>query len=68
MIRNLLKVDAFLIPMSEQPVDLMALDREGHEVYGEVNIDQLDNVPQELMLTRRYRPPARRWRLLPKPI
>lgn len=58
LIRNLLKVDAFLIPMSEQPVDLMALDHEGHEVYGEVNIDQLDNVPQELMLTRRYRPPA----------
>ncbi len=51
LIRNLLKVDAFLIPMSEQPVDLMALDHEGHEVYGEVNIDQLDNVPQELMLT-----------------
>ncbi len=37
--------------MSEQPVDLMALDHEGHEVYGEVNIDQLDNLPQELMLT-----------------
>jgi uncharacterized cofD-like protein len=51
LIRNLLKVDAFLIPMSEQPVDLMALDHEGHEVYGEVNIDQLDSVPQELMLT-----------------
>jgi uncharacterized cofD-like protein len=41
LIRNLLKVDAFLIPMSEQPVDLMAIDAEGHEVYGEVNIDQL---------------------------
>ena len=49
MIRNLLKVDAFLIPMSEQPVDLMAID-EGHEVYGEVNIDQLASVPRELML------------------
>ena len=36
LIRNLLKVDAFLIPMSEQPVDLMAIDVEGHEVYGEV--------------------------------
>ncbi len=51
LIRNLLKVDAFLIPMSEQPVDLVALDHEGHEVYGEVNIDQLDHVPQELMLS-----------------
>lgn len=51
LIRNLLKVDAFLIPMSEQPVDLVALDHEGHEVYGEVNIDQMDHIPQELMLS-----------------
>ncbi|MEL0554748.1 MULTISPECIES: uridine diphosphate-N-acetylglucosamine-binding protein YvcK [Enterobacteriaceae] len=51
LIRNLLKVDAFLIPMSEQPVDLMAIDHEGHEVYGEVNIDQLPCVPRELMLS-----------------
>lgn len=51
LIRNLLKVDAFLIPMSEQPVVLMAIDHEGHEVYGEVNIDQLPCVPKELMLS-----------------
>ena len=51
LIRNLLKVDAFLLPMSEQPVDLMAIDHEGHEVYGEVNIDQLPRVPKELMLS-----------------
>ncbi|BCU56362.1 uridine diphosphate-N-acetylglucosamine-binding protein YvcK [Enterobacter kobei] len=50
LIRNLLKVDAFLIPMSEQPLDLMALDSEGHAVYGEVNIDQLTQPVQELML------------------
>lgn len=51
LIRNLLKVEASLIPMSEQPVDLMAIDSEGHEIYGEVNIDQLKIPPQELMLT-----------------
>ncbi|KNC95622.1 uridine diphosphate-N-acetylglucosamine-binding protein YvcK [Trabulsiella odontotermitis] len=50
LIRNLLKVDASLIPMSETPVDLMALDDEGHEIYGEVNIDQLKIPPRELML------------------
>ncbi len=50
IIRNLLKVDAFLIPMSEQPVDLMATDSEGNLVYGEVDIDQLDSPVQELML------------------
>jgi uncharacterized cofD-like protein len=49
LIRNLLKVDAFLIPMSEHPVDLMAIDADGHEVYGEVNIDQLTQPPAELM-------------------
>jgi uncharacterized cofD-like protein len=51
LIRNLLKVDAALIPMSEVPVDLMAIDDEGHEIYGEVNIDQLKLPPKELMLT-----------------
>ncbi|WP_312481478.1 uridine diphosphate-N-acetylglucosamine-binding protein YvcK [Kosakonia cowanii] len=51
IIRNLLKVDAFLIPMSEQPVDLMATDSEGNVVYGEVNIDQLHAPVQELMLS-----------------
>lgn len=50
LIRNLLKVDAFLIPMSELPVDLMAIDADGHEVYGEVNIDQLTVAPKELMI------------------
>lgn len=50
LIRNLLKVDAFLIPMSEHPVDLMATDADGHFIYGEVNIDQLSSPPQELSL------------------
>ena len=51
LIRNLLKVDAFLIPMSEQPVDLVAIDSEGHLVYGETEIDQMQQPPQELMLS-----------------
>ncbi|WP_299997712.1 uridine diphosphate-N-acetylglucosamine-binding protein YvcK [uncultured Cedecea sp.] len=50
LIRNLLKVDAFLIPMSEYPVDLMATDSEGNTIYGEVNIDNLAEAPEELML------------------
>ncbi|WP_435954507.1 uridine diphosphate-N-acetylglucosamine-binding protein YvcK [Dryocola sp. BD626] len=50
LIRSLLKVDAMLIPMSEQPVDLMATDADGHFIYGEVNIDNLASPPQELML------------------
>ncbi|MFG1174956.1 uridine diphosphate-N-acetylglucosamine-binding protein YvcK [Erwiniaceae bacterium CAU 1747] len=51
LIRNLLKVDAFLIPMSEQPVDLVAVDAEGHLVYGETEIDQMRQPPQELRLS-----------------
>ncbi|ROR11118.1 uridine diphosphate-N-acetylglucosamine-binding protein YvcK [Erwinia sp. JUb26] len=51
LIRNLLKVDAFLIPMSEQPVDLVAVDAEGHLVYGETEIDQMSHQPQDLMLS-----------------
>ena len=50
LIRNLLKVDAQLIPMSEFPTDLMATDSQGHAIYGEVNIDNLSEPPEELML------------------
>ncbi|WP_237387957.1 uridine diphosphate-N-acetylglucosamine-binding protein YvcK [Xenorhabdus sp. Sc-CR9] len=50
LLRNLLKVNAHLIPMSEQAVDLMAVDDLGNTVYGEVNVDQLNCVPQELFL------------------
>lgn len=51
LIRNLLKVDAFLIPMSEQPVDLVAVDSEGNQVYGETEIDQMQVRPEALMLS-----------------
>ncbi|MDC9596442.1 uridine diphosphate-N-acetylglucosamine-binding protein YvcK [Xenorhabdus anantnagensis] len=50
LIRNLLKVNAKLIPMSEQSVDLMAIDDQGNTVHGEVNVDQLNCIPQELSL------------------
>jgi len=51
LIRNLLKVDAFLIPMSEQPVDLMAIDDQGQQIYGETAIDKLAMPPRELLLS-----------------
>ncbi len=50
LIRSMLKVRAFLIPMSEQPVDLAAIDKDGNIVYGEVNVDNLHEMPQKLML------------------
>jgi uncharacterized cofD-like protein len=50
LVRSLLKVDAELIPMSEQPVDLAAIDANGETVHGEVNVDKLTQIPQELRL------------------
>ncbi|CAK8736571.1 Putative gluconeogenesis factor [Sodalis praecaptivus] len=51
LIRNLLKVNASLIPMSEQPVDLQATALSGDTVYGEVAIDRLNELPVQLKLT-----------------
>lgn len=51
LIRGLLKVDAQLIPMSEQAVDLVATDAQGNVTWGEVNIDRLALPPHELNLS-----------------
>lgn len=51
LIRNLLKVNASLIPMSEQPVDLQATALSGDTVYGEVAIDRLTDLPVQMKLT-----------------
>ncbi|MEG3134539.1 uridine diphosphate-N-acetylglucosamine-binding protein YvcK [Rouxiella sp. T17] len=50
LVRRLLKVDAELIPMSEDPVDLAAIDADGNHIHGEVNVDQLLKVPRQLLL------------------
>lgn len=51
LIRNLLKIRAYLIPMSELPVDLAAIDVDGNKVYGEVNVDNLQQMPKQLLLS-----------------
>ncbi|MFZ4834790.1 uridine diphosphate-N-acetylglucosamine-binding protein YvcK [Rouxiella sp. Mn2063] len=50
LVRSLLKVEAMLIPMSEHPVDLAAIDEHGNLIHGEVQIDQLPQIPRQLML------------------
>lgn len=50
LIRGLLKVEANLIPMTEYPTDLTAIDEFGNLVHGEVNIDKLIKMPQKIML------------------
>lgn len=51
LIRSLLKVNASLIPMSEQPVDLQAIALSGDTVYGEVAIDRLNELPVRMNLS-----------------
>ncbi len=41
LIRNMLKVDVNILPMSEHPSDLSALSMDGHWVTGETNVDEM---------------------------
>lgn len=50
LIRSLLKVRSYLIPMSETPVHLGAKLHSGATVVGEVNIDKLAELPKRLFL------------------
>ncbi|WP_413727034.1 uridine diphosphate-N-acetylglucosamine-binding protein YvcK [Sodalis sp. RH19] len=51
LIRNMLKVDALLIPMSEQAVDLLAITGAGETIHGEMAVDRLAELPASLRLT-----------------
>ena len=50
LIRNFLKVKSFLIPMSEQPVDLGAILASKERIVGEVAVDNLTELPIDLFL------------------
>lgn len=50
LIRNLLKIETQLIPMSEQPTHLVALQACGSKVFGEINVDSMDEAPIALCL------------------
>ncbi|WP_260259027.1 YvcK family protein [Vibrio intestinalis] len=41
LIRNMLKVDVNIVPMSEHPSDLRALSKEGKWVTGETSVDEM---------------------------
>jgi uncharacterized cofD-like protein len=51
LIRNMLKVEALLIPMSEQAVDLQAVTAAGATINGEMAVDRLTTLPAQLRLT-----------------
>ncbi|EAS43912.1 hypothetical protein C9J48_02770 [Photobacterium profundum] len=48
LIRDMLKVETQIIPMSEHPADLSALTLTGEIICGETSIDELPDVPQRL--------------------
>ena len=48
LIRNMLHVECQLIPMSEQPSDLIAVTPCGNNVHGEVSVDKMQAFPNHL--------------------
>lgn len=50
LIRDLLRVKSFIVPMSEEPVHLAAKLLSGPSIVGEVNIDNLQELPQSVFL------------------
>lgn len=48
LIRDMLKVETQIIPMSEHPADLSALTLTGEVICGETSIDELPDIPQRL--------------------
>lgn len=48
LIRNMLHVECQLIPMSEQPSDLIAVTPCGSDVHGEVSVDKMQEFPHQL--------------------
>ncbi|WP_040976419.1 gluconeogenesis factor YvcK family protein [Necropsobacter massiliensis] len=50
LIRDLLRVKSFIVPMSESPVHLAATLHSGSSIVGEVGIDQLTELPKSIFL------------------
>ncbi|MCE7576049.1 uridine diphosphate-N-acetylglucosamine-binding protein YvcK [Aliivibrio fischeri] len=50
LIRDMLKVETHIIPMSEHPSDLGALTSDLRKISGETNVDEMDELPLRLFL------------------
>ncbi len=50
LIRNVLKVDINIVPMSESPADLIALAEDGNWVHGETSVDDMQQALLQLDL------------------
>ncbi|MDO6705810.1 uridine diphosphate-N-acetylglucosamine-binding protein YvcK [Photobacterium sp. 1_MG-2023] len=50
LIREILHVDTYILPMSEHPTDLAAWLPDGSIVSGETSIDELQQIPKRLLI------------------
>ncbi len=50
LIRTILKIETRVIPMSESPTHLSALNAQGETVLGEMNVDDMKEIPSQLTL------------------
>lgn len=50
LIRQLLKIETRVIPMSEEPTHLVAIEACGNKIFGETNVDNMDKHPMALSL------------------
>lgn len=50
LIRQLLKIETRVIPMSEEPTHLVAIQACGNKIFGETNVDNMDEHPMALSL------------------
>lgn len=53
LVSQMLGVDTELLPMSESPTHMLALDADGNAVWGELAVDKLHASPRELTLSPR---------------
>ncbi|MDO6526526.1 uridine diphosphate-N-acetylglucosamine-binding protein YvcK [Motilimonas sp. 1_MG-2023] len=51
LISNMLKVSSQILPMAEQPADLMAMCSQGKNYHGEVLVDQMQSFPSQLAIS-----------------
>lgn len=50
LIRDMLKIKPIIVPMSEHPTDLAAITSSKNIIFGETSIDELSELPQNLIL------------------
>lgn len=50
LIREMLHVKSHIIPMSESPTHLLATTQDNQQIFGEIGVDKMDDMPHKLRL------------------